>query len=631
MRRIATTTLGVGVIVLGLVVPAAAQISDEQIKALQKRAEQENWTFTIGASEATQYPLEHLCGLVVPPPGWGEHVRWDPCLPDGRDLPAVFDWREEDPFGGVTQIRSQANCGSCWAFGAVAAMESAILLTIHEPIDLSEQWLVSCSDAGSCDGGWHFEALEAMTCTGTEYGDPCGDYGAVLEEDFPYNATNSACYCPYDHPHCLEAWYAVGGDEWSQPTDEQIKQAIYDHGPVATCVYVNYLFQVYDGGIFNACQDEWVNHVVLIVGWDDNEGVWIIKNSWGGTWGELGYMRITYGCSRIGFSTCYVVYPEPISDCNNNGVADEDDITGGFSNDCDTNGVPDECEWDPNPPLAAQSPQEAFVPAQDFSDAGYPSYSIKQWDDFTVDEDVFLGPGHASFRPVTWTGFGEVDFLVEIADAPGGAEAGSNVLLTTLGSGADGLVSWDFDSAVLPAGTYWFSVQATGGFLESGMVYWYRSNRILTNGSEHYYHNPGGGRGHGTDPAPGSTWWDEPADLAYTQYIIKNPDCNNNGILDECEIADGTCPDADGNGIPDECDTPATCFGDSNCDGGISWHDVGYFIAALYDGAAAWEAEFDDRTPTCPFMNNDVNGDGDINWRDIDALVEVMNTTCPER
>ncbi|MCK4341105.1 MAG: hypothetical protein KAY37_05200 [Phycisphaerae bacterium] len=73
----------------------------------------------------------------------------------------------------------------------------------------------------------------------------------------------------------------------------------------------------------------------------------------------------------------------------------------------------------------------------------------------------------------------------------------------------------------------------------------------------------------------------------------------------------------------------AICPGDSNCDLVINWRDIDYFVAAMNDNIAAWEAMFLPGTPTCSFWNNDVNGDGTVNWRDIDPFVALMNTTCP--
>jgi hypothetical protein len=315
---------------------AVAQLSGEDIEALRQRGQAEGWTFSVAESQATTYPLEWLCGAVEPP-DWRDTAIFDPCEPQ-RNLPVSFSWF----WGGVTPIRDQGPCGSCWAFGAVGAMECAIRLRYDGIQDLAEQWLVSCTTAGSCSGGWHTTSFDYLKCNGLK--DPCGGTGAVMEADFPYKASDVPCGCPYSHPFCLDSWAAVGY-QWSIPSVEQIKQAILDHGPVAVCVYVNDAFQAYHGGVFNACEDHWINHVVVLIGWDDRKGTsgaWRLRNSWGASWGESGYMWIEYGCCRVGYATCYVEYDW--QDCNNNGIHDALDIRRKISLDCNANLVPDECD-----------------------------------------------------------------------------------------------------------------------------------------------------------------------------------------------------------------------------------------------------------------------------------------------
>jgi len=280
--------------------PAAGQLSEEDLAALRRQGEREGWTFTVGPSSATERPLSELCGLVIPK-DWRQRGPWDACEPRG-ELPEAFDWRA---LGGCTPIRNQDGCGSCWAFGAVGAVECSILIKTGESVDLSEQWLVSCTDAGSCSGGWHTDALEYMLRAGWK--DYCGDSGAVLESDFPYEAWDKPCGCPYPHPRWIDLWAYIG-TSWGVPTVDQIKQAIVDRGPVAVGVYVNSAFQGYSGGVFNGCKDKQINHIVDLVGWDDNmgsDGVWILRNSWGKGWGEDGYMYIPYGCSKVGFVATY--------------------------------------------------------------------------------------------------------------------------------------------------------------------------------------------------------------------------------------------------------------------------------------------------------------------------------------
>jgi hypothetical protein len=332
--RIVRVGLVAGVVLCAAAGPALAQLTDEDIAALRERGKAEGWTFTVGRNGATEYSLDELCGAVEPP-GWAEPV-FDDTSDQRGGLPAAWDWRDHN---GCTPIRNQGGCGSCWAFAAVGAVECSILINEGWSTNLSEQWLVSCTNAGSCSGGWHSSALGYLIC-GDNWFDYCGDCGPVPESEFPYVAWDAPCGCPYSHPYTIENWGYAGGDT----NIERIKQAIYDHGPVAVTVAVNSAFQGYDDGVFNACWDGALNHAVVLVGWDDNQGsngVWILRNSWGTWWGEGGYMWIEYGCSRVGSNACFVEYRR---DCNDNGIPDTDEIANGTAEDCNGNGVPDECD-----------------------------------------------------------------------------------------------------------------------------------------------------------------------------------------------------------------------------------------------------------------------------------------------
>lgn len=323
-------------VILLVTVPALGQLTAAHIEALRQQGQREGWTFEVGPNGATDRPLSQLAGAVEPL-GWEAGAKFDPSLPE-RDFPTAWSWY----YAGVTPIRDQGACGSCWAFGAIGAFECGIRIRGGGGQDLSEQWLVSCTTAGTCSGGWHTTSFEYLMPNGRQ--DPCGGSGAVMEASFPYKASDLPCGCPYTHPYPLHTW-AVVGQPGQIASVEQIKQAVLDHGPVATCVYVNSAFQSYRRGVFNACEDQWVNHVVVIIGWDDTKGAngaWRIRNSWGIGWGEGGYMWIEYGCSRIGYATCWVEWDW--KDCNGNGIHDRIDIRRGLSADINHNYIPDECE-----------------------------------------------------------------------------------------------------------------------------------------------------------------------------------------------------------------------------------------------------------------------------------------------
>ena len=298
--------------------PALAQLTKEDIATLREQAEREGWTFDVGENEATKYSLEDLCGLKAPE-NWRATARFNPITPK-MDLPERYDWRD---VVDLPPVKSQGGCGSCWAFATVGALECAIKIRDGVTENLSEQWLVSCNTNGwGCDGGWFAHDYHEWRT------DPCGGTGAVMEADFPYVAYDKACDCPYDHWYLIEDWAYIGSSQ-GIPSVEAIKQAIITYGPVSVAVYANSAMQSYSGGIFNGCQNEGTNHAVVLVGWDDTQGdgVWFMRNSWGSYWGESGYMRIPYDCSRIGEGACYIDYgaANPILKLDNCAI---DDVLG---------------------------------------------------------------------------------------------------------------------------------------------------------------------------------------------------------------------------------------------------------------------------------------------------------------
>ncbi len=251
-------------------------------------------------TQMTDFNFEDLCGF-NPPDEWWQDANFYFLKTTADGPPSSFDWRDH---GGVTPVQNQGSCGSCWAFGTVAPLESAILIKEGITVDLSEQWLVSCNrDGWDCGGGWWAHDYHQWK-TGE-----CGGFGAVFENDFPYSGSNEPCYGPYDHPYILEDWAYVGS-QGSVPSTNAIKQAILDYGPVSAAVKASSGWDNYDGSyVYNDHAYGSVNHAVTIVGWDDSmgsDGAWIIKNSWGTNWGDNGYMYIEYGCSSIGYSACFV-------------------------------------------------------------------------------------------------------------------------------------------------------------------------------------------------------------------------------------------------------------------------------------------------------------------------------------
>jgi predicted secreted protein len=224
-------------------------------------------------------------------------------------LPASFDWRDS---GILTPVRDQGNCGSCWAFGTVGPFEANLKWKSSLATDLSEEFLLSCNTDGySCNGGWWAHEYH-YNQTAINQSQP----GAVLEADFPYVGASQSCNKLFSHPYRLLNWGYVGNDS-STPAAEAIKNALYNYGPVAVAVCSGPKMQGYRGGVFSLDERNYcgggVNHAVVLVGWNDAENTWIMRNSWGDSWGESGYMRITRGTSNIGYSANFVIYSAPFT------------------------------------------------------------------------------------------------------------------------------------------------------------------------------------------------------------------------------------------------------------------------------------------------------------------------------
>jgi|GEM_PF-1643084 len=285
---------GIAFAATGFYVSSVGAQGRPDIEAVRQRVRDKGYTFEVGPNAATEHALENLCGTVVPADFTQRVTKAEPA--ESEPLPAAFDWRKLD---GCTPVKNQGGCGSCWAFAAMGIVESQYLIRDGAELDLSEQWLISCTDAGNCDGGWYGAALNHMI----SQPDYINKIGAPTEMLYPYEARDADCAVPAEAGrYSITEWGAVGQDI------EAIKQAIMTYGPVAVTIYANDLFQCYIGGIFNAHESGMNNHAVVLVGWDDTqgqEGIWYLRNSWGAGWGENGYMRIEYDRNNVGQAPCY--------------------------------------------------------------------------------------------------------------------------------------------------------------------------------------------------------------------------------------------------------------------------------------------------------------------------------------
>lgn len=272
-------------------------VGDERIPLIQQRIKERGLCWVAGptsVSNLSDEEKQRLLGAI--PPGF-DTVEPDPCpiLTPERDLPAVWDWRTTYK---VSAVKNQSDCGSCWLFGPVAVMESAILIYDEQYFNVSEQQILSCVSYGwGCGGGWPSHAFQHLR-----------DYGTIEESCMPYAADDTD---PCTEDDCevvasINQYYSVSN------TVANIKNAIYNYGPVSTGFYVWDDFFYYNEGCYEGEPTGSTNHIMAIVGWDDTqcdgEGAWIVKNSWDRIWGMDGFAYIKYGTSGIGLGTQRVSY-----------------------------------------------------------------------------------------------------------------------------------------------------------------------------------------------------------------------------------------------------------------------------------------------------------------------------------
>ncbi|XP_047070688.1 senescence-specific cysteine protease SAG39-like [Lolium rigidum] len=195
-------------------------------------------------------------------------------------LPTSVDWRTK---GAVTPVKDQGQCGCCWAFSTVASMEGIVQLSTGTLISLSEQELVDCdtSDNG-CGGGLMDNAFEFIVQNG----------GLTTETNYPYTGTDGTC----NSNRASSSAASIKGHEDVPANDEASLQKAVAAQPVSVALDGgDDLFRFYKGGVLSGDCGTDLDHGVTVVGYgvaDDGKKFWVIKNSWGTSWGEDGYIRM---------------------------------------------------------------------------------------------------------------------------------------------------------------------------------------------------------------------------------------------------------------------------------------------------------------------------------------------------
>lgn len=272
-----------------------------------KNNQNENFTFSSGVSDRDiddEETLEHLNNAIpLPVDDAPTPIVASPDQIEQVDTPHLrtrratvggytYNYRNYVKEGYVTSVKNQGQCGNCYAFGAVAGIESLYKMKRNETRDFSEQHITDCTYKR------YTNSAKQVFNNGCNGGNPrfvvmfFNETYVSTEKEKPYNATLNVTNCPV----ITRAPERVINYAYLNPKSESHLAYLLDkNGPIIIFNNANGNFQKYKSGLYNdgASCNGTVNHVMLLVGVDkDAEGeFWIIKNSWGTTWGEQGYVR----------------------------------------------------------------------------------------------------------------------------------------------------------------------------------------------------------------------------------------------------------------------------------------------------------------------------------------------------
>jgi len=208
----------------------------------------------------------------------------------GIRITADQDWQAA---GAVTPVKDQGQCGSCWAFSTTGSVEGAWMLAGHPLTSLSEQQLVDCAGSQGnmgCNGGLMDDAFTYLIKNG----------GSCTEAAYPYTGVDGTCKT------CSKVATISGFVDVTSGSEDSLMQAL-QFGPVSVAIQANQIgFQFYTSGVFSGLCGKQLDHGVLLVGSGTDSSVskdyWRVKNSWGASWGEAGYIRMVRGRDMCGIA-----------------------------------------------------------------------------------------------------------------------------------------------------------------------------------------------------------------------------------------------------------------------------------------------------------------------------------------
>jgi len=261
-------------------------IYEENMKFIESENAKGN-TWTLGETRFTDLTNEEYKTLYV--------RGYKQILPEvlGQELPYLgehettqssgsVDWTTK---GAVTPVKDQGQCGSCWSFSTTGGLEGAWEIATGSLTSMSEQQFVDCDKSSmGCNGGnmnTAFKWAEKQT--------------VATETSYPYTARDGTCKSSYQTaiPKGGVTGYKSVGSLFSKATVASLESAI-DKNPVSIAIEADQSsFQHYTGGVLSSGCGTSLDHGVLAVGYNTAQGYWLVKNSWGASWGDNGYIKLS--------------------------------------------------------------------------------------------------------------------------------------------------------------------------------------------------------------------------------------------------------------------------------------------------------------------------------------------------
>lgn len=270
-------------------------------KANQKYVEEHNsnadtWGFTVSLNEfadmdGAEFAKMYNGFLNVP----RRQNSTNTYVSSGAPLADQVDWRKK---GVVTPVKNQGQCGSCWSFSATGSLEGQHAIKTTKLVSLSEQQLVDCSGKfgnQGCNGGLMDQAFKYIASVA----------GDDTEQSYPYTAKDGSCHFNPANVGATDTGYK----DIPSKDCASLKDAASKIGPISVAMDASHIsFQLYHSGVYSSifCSQTKLDHGVLVVGYgttDSGEDYWIIKNSWGTSWGMAGYFNMKMADNKCGICT----------------------------------------------------------------------------------------------------------------------------------------------------------------------------------------------------------------------------------------------------------------------------------------------------------------------------------------